>query len=225
MEFNYSIYLHKIQINWHFNKNYYISCEKILVFYLKKMDLTELNEKLKENGIDTSNWGKWSTKDLKSLQNEITKGECKLEVIDWVLTRVVNLVWVDIFHTNKEGVLYNLREIKQVLKDGTENIREFEHSVWEKILWNETPISAMRRWIHDVLSVDNFVDIRKGTQNRLSKASKSYPNLNNLYNRFWFTAKLNNDQFKSKWYTEVKKDKTSYFEWNIIEVEVEEVEK
>ena len=93
------------------------------------MDLTELNEKLKENGIDTSNWGKWSTKDLKSLQNEITKGECKLEVIDWVLTRVVNLVWVDIFHTNKEGFLYSLGEIKQVLKDGIDNIREFEHWV------------------------------------------------------------------------------------------------
>ena len=60
---------------------------------------------------------------------EITKGECKLEVIDGVLTRVINLVGVDIFHTNKEGVLFNLRETKQVLKNGTETVREFEHSV------------------------------------------------------------------------------------------------
>ena len=135
------------------------------------------------------------------------------------------LVGVDIFHTNKEGVLFNLRETKQVLKNGTETVREFEHSVWEKMVWNETPISALRRWIHDVLSVDNFVDIRKGTQNRLSKASTSYPNLSVLYNRFWFTAKLNNDQFKSKWYTEVKKDKTTYFEWNIVEVVIEEEKK
>jgi hypothetical protein len=46
-----------------------------------------------------------------------------------VLTRVINLVGVDIFHTNKEGVLFNLRETKQVLKNGTETVREFEHSV------------------------------------------------------------------------------------------------
>lgn len=189
------------------------------------MALTELNEKLNENGIDISAWGKWDSKDLKSLQNEITKGECKLEVIDGVLTRVINLVGVDIFHTNKEGVLFNLRETKQVLKNGTETVREFEHSVWEKMVWNETPISAMRRWIHDILSVENFVDIRKGTQNRLSKASTSYPNLSVLYNRFWFTAKLNNDQFKSKGYIETKKDKTTYFEWNIVEVVVEEEKK
>lgn len=185
------------------------------------MVLKELNEKLNESWIDISDWGKGNHKDIKSLQQELQNWECSLEVLDWVLTRVVSLVWVDIFHTDKNGVKYNLRETKQVFKNGTEESRNFEHSVGEKMEWNETPITAMRRWLRDVLDLKGFVDIKKWTQNRMSKLSTSYPGLTSQYVRYWFTAKLNNDQFKPEGYIEKQKDKTLYFEWNIVE-EVEE---
>lgn len=186
------------------------------------MTLDELNEKLTQNSIDTSDWWSSGKKDIQSLLDELNKWRCELEVIDWVLTRIISLVWVDIYHTDNNDLKYNLREIKQVLKNGTEVINDFDHSVWLKMEGTETPITAMRRWMREILKLKWFVDIKKWTKNRINKTSKSYPGLASQYIRYWFSAKLNNDQFNPDWYIDKQKDKTFYFEWNRVEKSEEE---
>ncbi|MDD4151951.1 MAG: hypothetical protein PHR68_05020 [Candidatus Gracilibacteria bacterium] len=167
-------------------------------------------------GINIELWGIKDSKNINSLEEEISKGECILKIIDGVLMRVVNIIRADIFYNSSDGKTYNLREVKQVFNDGHERIRNLDSSVSEKIKLGEKPFDAVIRGIQEELNIMNIININYCKTEEKIEDSISYPGLKSIYIKHWFTAILTDEQFNSAGYIEKQDDKSTFFSWNEI---------
>ena len=90
--------------------------------------LKKLEKILKDNGVDISKWGKGEAKTLNHLLQELIKDECKLEIKDGKVIRIVHALSINVIYKGEV-----LKEEYQRFKDGRIRKRKMDCSVAEKI--------------------------------------------------------------------------------------------
>ena len=190
----------------------------MLNFNQKKDDFTEnLRKQLESAGIDTSIWGTGQAKTLTHLQNEIQDGETVLitdqtgKIIRQVLVGVAI-----IYYDSPDGKKYQLREDKQIFKDGRQRKRNLKEAVSEKMKPNENPTEAMSRGISEELGISSKINLTKLGVDEKTFTSPSYPGLVSKYVYHRFQVMLDDEQFNPKGYIENQSDKSTYFIWKAI---------
>ena len=187
---------------------------------LDKNNSTEINDlrnQIESTGIDTSQWGKGSSKTLEHLKKEIDNKETILiKDKNGELLRKVVVGCADIYHETQEGEKFRLIEEKQIFKDGRERKRDLGQAVSEKIQIGEDTEEAMLRGIEEELGIKGEIDLEKNGEDIEIKTSDSYPGLKSQYENHRFTVFLNSSQFNLGGYIEEQEDKSTYFIWNKI---------
>ena len=105
-------------------------------------------------GVDTKLYGTGDKKDLEDLFVEINSGESDLfEIEDGSLLRVIRTVNLFLFHKKNNNEFEFLREREQIFSDGRVKIRNLIPSLSEKRKFDEDPILALQRGIHEELGI------------------------------------------------------------------------
>lgn len=183
---------------------------------LQKIELATdtLKTQLENAGVDISSWGTGKAKTLEHLQKEIEEGETVLTTNEsGELIRLLTVASADIIYTSKDGKQYQLKEEKQIFKDGRERQRNFEHAISEKIKLKEDPEMAIARGIKEELGIESVIDLIKIEDTKNLVESPSYPGLKTEYNMHKFKAALNDEQFNPDGYVEIQDGLTTYFIW------------
>jgi len=178
------------------------------------LSIEQLREQLEGAGIDTSIWGTGEAKTLANLQREIEHGETVLTTGETgELMRKVVMGGADIYYESPNGVVYRLKEEKQVFNDGRERRRDYGHAVSEKMKPNEDAIEGMIRGIQEELGIGGAINLVQTDEDEQTLMSPSYPGLKSQYLRYKFRALLNDEQYCEEGYIEEDYDKTTYFVW------------
>lgn len=181
------------------------------------MTREEVTSLLRTHNVPTETWGTGKAKTFEHLLQELDSGEASLVEIDGVLTRRAEGSIVSVFYGESPHVWF-LREHQQVFSDGRIRTRDLDTSVGEKLSPNENPLSGAWRALVEELGFSYedtvrlvFVPEKKRVKGPVP--SDSYPGLQTLYIMYPFTVHLPTRLFKPEGYTEVQKDKTTYFIW------------
>jgi hypothetical protein len=184
-------------------------------------DLIEMIRQTDPN-INLKLWGKEDAKTATHLVDEVNNGECTLEIIDGILYRNIEVVSISIYYQKKKTLI--LRETEQIFTDGRPRIRKLpdQCSVAEKMkIGKETPLEATLRAINkEELSEIKAIPITE-SQLRFIRTiqrenpSSSYPGIITNKTIHIFECSLLEEQFNPEGYTEVQKDKTTYFRWTL----------
>lgn len=178
-------------------------------------ELRNLATTLRDAGISINEWGRGQAKTLRHLASEIAAGETVLEHDDQGhLVRKVVVGGADVYYRSPEGVLFRLREARQVFKDGRERQRDLGHAVAEKMKPDENPEQAMIRGIEEELGICGPLELEDLGTSEQTIESPSYPGLKSQYIQHKFRVTLSDDQYDPDGYAEEQTDKTTYFEWN-----------
>lgn len=171
--------------------------------------------RLTEHAIPFENWGKGSAKTLDHLINEVAEGETVLEVAaSGELVRKVSITYVDVWHTDPSGRRWKLVEEKQVFKDGRERRRTLDGSIAEKLKAAEVPDQHMvNRAIREELGIEGDVSAVANGSSEVTQDSPSYPGLTMKAVNHYFSAELDEAQYKPEGYVEHQADKDNYFVW------------
>lgn len=170
----------------------------------------DLNGLLATLGIKTDGWVGRVT----DLYNEVTRGDCRLTIENGVLHRHVNGVVIKCFYTNREGERFQLREERQVFRNG--QVRERGHLfVAEKLQFNESPEHGALRGLLEELQISG-PDIKVTSHPEENKCdtidSPTYPGIQSTYNTFVFYCEIPESHYRSS-YVEVQEDKQTFFSW------------
>lgn len=148
------------------------------------------------------------SKSFEALMSEIREKEC---YIQWEGDRPLRWVNVAEVHvTAHDG--RQLRELKQVFRDGTVRERGFDWCA-EKIKVSEAPLSAAVRCMAEELGLK--IDRRRfypREKQEVVKASDSYPGLPSRYVIHSFGLVLKPKEWREQ-YIEEQADKRTYFGW------------
>jgi len=184
----------------------------------KSIELNELISILSDAKIPLESWGKGKAKTIDHLMSEIENGEAKLIINELgKIERHINVATVIVTHTDKDGVIYSLREEKQIFKDGRVRERNFPTSVSEKFKENESPEEAGRRALSEELDIHQIEEFTQLAPCSNVEESQSYPGLSTYHNKYPFTAKIGVEEFSQNGYIEEQSDKTNYFVWDIVD--------
>lgn len=179
------------------------------------VNLSELTNKLKEYNVPVDHWGTGSAKTITHLLNELKNDECVIVDEGGYLVRYIEFVGVEVFYTDKDGVLYVLREDRQEFKDGRTRRRSMMSSVAEKMKAGEDPLESAMRGIEEELNFVVSSDQLKMEANLdYDAGSQSYPGLKTKYKGHKFTCFINEQQYEPKGYIEVQEDKSTFFIWH-----------
>jgi len=180
---------------------------------IKIKDKKELIAILKDNGIDFSKWGAGEAKTIDNLWNEISNGETVIEddFRKQGLIRTIKVVAADVYSRNRT---YILEEYKQVFSDGRKRKRNLSTSVSEKMFTYEYGMleEALKRMLKEELDIsvkDNY-KYKLNMAYPKTNESESYPGLDSAKYLYVFDVDL--EEYEEE-YTEVQKDKTTYFRW------------
>ena len=176
--------------------------------------IEELESKLKEYNIPYENWGKGYAKTVNHLLDELKNDECAIIDEQGYIIRYIEFVGVRVFYKDKSGVKYQLKEDRQVFKDGRERRRTMQSSVAEKMKFGEDADLSAVRGIKEELGID--IDPNQLIKRRdlfYDGGSQSYPGLKSKYKGHVFNCTLIDSQYKPEGYVEVQKDKSTYFIW------------
>lgn len=178
------------------------------------MTKEELVSLLTKANISLDKWGTGKAKSVDHLFREIEAGETRL-VWRHGLLRVVCVVGVSVHHVEKGETLY-LREVKQMLADGRERLRDLAATVWEKRLIGESPEEAAYRGLREELGlvgVPLVSALGVHRDERKRKDSSSYPDLPTEYWYDKFCVIVPPDFFRPEGYKMREDGVTSHFEW------------
>jgi hypothetical protein len=188
----------------------------IYIYICNMITKEKLIEILELYDIPLDKWGRNSAKTVNHLLNEINDNESTLEVKDNNLIRRVEFIGVKIFYTEND-ITYQLKEEKQVFKDGRTRVRNISSSVSEKKMKSEDPINAVIRGVKEEL---NIVINRNKVITDFTKIhedeSLSYPGLFSIRKGYYYIYHFNKEQFNSEGYIENQSDKSTYFKWTQI---------
>lgn len=169
---------------------------------------------LNEHHIDTTLWGQGGMKTVGHLLKEIEEGDSVLTVDgSGNLLRHTSVTTAQVYYENEVHEKMHLVEDRQVFTDGRERKREMKESVAEKMKADEDPEKAIARGISEELGISGAFSVEKLNSTEETMESKSYPGLTAQFIRHNFQILLQKEQFKPEGYTEVQKDKTTYFVW------------
>lgn len=175
------------------------------------IDNTEdLKKVLDDNNIDYSPWnGSNGSKSVESLYKEIEDGESVMDINDGELVRSVFVVKVDVVYKDKQ-----LKESKQVFKDGYVKVRDIDFAVSEKRLDGEDGIISAVRGVKEELGLDikkeRFVSLDEECQ---LKVSNSYIGLKSNICMIRYRLELMDEEYNPKGYIERQSEKDIYFDW------------
>ena len=176
-------------------------------------NLPQLIEILHAAGIDTSLFGKGSAKTLKDLKKEIDLGESILLYnANNELIRCVEIVTADVFYRDDNGNIWQLKEEKQIFKDGRIKIRVREKALSEKVRPGENSHEAIRRGLKEELGISPK-EIERKEKSLQSFISWSYPGLQSTYISHHFIVEIEEKDFHRDGYREEQEEKTIYFVW------------
>ena len=166
--------------------------------------------------IDLKQWGREQSKTVTHLLNDVVDGEATLELLDRTIYRSIEIVSISIYSPTDTHML--LREERQIFSDGRVRIRNLPDncSVAEKIkfLHNETPEDSTIRAISEELNITIASDQLNYTYSNHSQSlSNSYPCIITKNKIHTFKCTLTPEQYNPKGYTEIQKDKITYFKW------------
>ena len=184
---------------------------------LQPLTKQTLVNQLNNFGIDTKLWGTGEAKTVDHLLKELEDGESRLVKSKDKLIRQLRIVSIDVSYTNPDGILYKLKEDRQVFNDGRIRKRNLTSAVHEKMLPHEHAIQCAHRAMQEELGIGDIFNLYERKACMFSRISNSYPGLESQYLQFPFSLELNHDQFKPEGYREVQTDKTTYFIWKQID--------
>jgi hypothetical protein len=179
-----------------------------------KLTKQELIKLLNKYHIPYQNWGKNKAKPIEKLVEELKTNECSLVEKEGNLVRIVSLAVLDVFY-KKENKIYKLYETKQIYKNGRTVIRNLPHSVYEKLKPVEDPIQGAKRALQEELGISSDIEIVEKEVTMGIQMGMSFPGLLNNDTQYFFEVILPHSEFNPQGYTEIQKDKTNYFEWNL----------
>ena len=174
--------------------------------------LKKLEKILKDNGVDISKWGKGEAKTLNHLLQELIKDECKLEIKDGKVIRIVHALSINVIYKGEV-----LKEEYQRFKDGRIRKRKMDCSVAEKIHDDEIKDlnKAVKRALSEELRIKDISDdqITKLPQISRTRPSGSYPGTDMDMVLYKFNVVLKYHQYDPHGYVEHQEDKDTYFVW------------
>lgn len=184
--------------------------------------LGEMVTLLQQHGIPVESWnGTGGTKTPEDLFHELEEGETTLEIIEGKVLRTVNVVAVDITHTDTDGTVWKLWEARQVSKkDGSVKTRpDLRGAVAEKMKATENPQEAALRGASEELGIGAGLSVTDSELVTELKPTKTYPGLDTQYNIHVVHAEMSSDAFRPNneegyAYKEEQASKTTYFVWD-----------
>ena len=177
------------------------------------MDVRELSVLLISKGVPTEQWGRGKAKNLSDLFEEIRDGESKLEMIAGALTRHLEACAINVF-ADIGGSRKRLVELKQILSDGRERVRNLDTSLGEKLRPGEAPNSAARRALREELGIDVEAEfVSQLSLTRGPQESESFPGLPSVYVFHRFDILLPNAYVAVNGYVIKEKNKTVHYGW------------
>lgn len=165
---------------------------------------------LKQHNIPIEKWGLGQSKTIEHLFKELQDGECRLEYENKELVRYIDFVGIKVFYKDMF-----LIEDHQEFKDGRIRKRNTKFSVAEKMKPGEIPLVSVIRGMQEELGIE-ISENQITSENIINHEgiySRSYPGLKAKYNEYPFTCHINNSQFNPDGYTEIQKDKSTFFKW------------
>ena len=164
-------------------------------------------------GLPIETWGSDGAKSVRSLHDEYLKGKTRLHMLpDRGLVRRVRVAWVDVFGVNQQGQTVRLKEDRQELEDGSVRRRNLVSSLGEKVLRGEANWQAAERALSGELGVRYTTVSFVGYQESF-RLSDSYPGLDAYWEDNYFTAFLDQSDFRPEGYVEYQADKTNFHTW------------
>ena len=189
------------------------------------MEKAELISLLKKHAVPIELWGIGEAKTDDDLLEEVNKHDCKLEVRNGILVRIILCVEVNIYArvTQANGASaenFHLREVKQVFKDSRVRDRSFKSaSMSEKRKPYESNLLAVQRGLFEELNFNDPRLYRLSSpvviRNKLALESYcSFPGLTTfIEERATFNCTIDPLLFVASGYVVEEEKKTTYFEW------------
>ena len=182
---------------------------------------TELEEILTKYNIDPTEYGKNKAKTLDHLLKEILDFETILYDLEGKLVRVLTLSTAKVYY-KQEGsdAVLELREDKQVFKDGRMRVRNLDPSISEKFKMGENEKDCILRALVEELGMhlDSPYEIEYLRMDKEENLSPSYPGLLSIYHLHRFNITIPEIEYNKEGYMEKQKDKTTYFSWKKINI-------
>lgn len=175
---------------------------------------------LRQHQILPEKWGTGGAKTVDHLLKEILDGETVLEVEpSGELIRKLAIATIDVHYVDDaSGKRFQLKESKQIFKDGQQRVRNLKMSLAEKLKANESPNEEMvARALQEELGISGDLQITPGETSEEMVESPSYPGLMTKTRIYRFSIKLNPDQYNPDGYSEHQIDKETYFVWKLLE--------
>lgn len=171
----------------------------------------DLSHCLSQYQIDPS---RWKGSSVAYLFQEVTTGECILELKNGKLHRKVNVVSVHCFHTNHNQEKFRLIEEKQILEGGEERKRGYQF-VSETMKKDENPSEAAVRALAEELSINDpelKFEATPDLDELKTKESSTYVGMECTYHVRHFKTEIPIRLFKQR-YVEVEAGTATHFTW------------
>lgn len=169
-----------------------------------------LSEVLLDHGINTDNWShELGKKSIIDLQAEIDSGEARLELIEGILTRIVNVVAI-VVNVRLGDKLFILVEDQQIFFTGAIRQRGLRN-ISEKLKPGETPLAAAHRALQEEIGLDFDGEWISIGEEMKQQNSPSYPGLNSCYQIFNYQIILAAPDLSKLRFAEVMSEKISLF--------------
>ena len=174
---------------------------------------------LRQHKILPEKWGIGGAKTVDHLLKEILDGETVLEIEpSGELIRKLAIATINVYYIDDEsGQSFQLKESKQIFKDGRERVRNLKMSLAEKLKVNESPNEEMvARALQEELGISGNLQTTPGEMGEEIVESPSYPGLMTKTKVYRFSIMLSSDQYNPDGYSEHQKDKDTYFVWKLV---------
>lgn len=176
--------------------------------------IDELLALMQRAQLPIETYGTGSAKTLLHLLKEINDGESLITVDpSGKLHRQVNAVALNVFHTDKQGLVWKLKETRQVFKSGRVRERQLESSIGEKLKPGEEMQAAAERALREELGILQIESLRFLGSTTDTWPAVSYPGLSTTYGTHRYDSVIGAESFSADGYVEVQEDKTNYYTW------------
>lgn len=172
---------------------------------------SELNNLLYQHQIDPTKW----IKTPQNLFKEVQERDCILGLEDGQLHRKVQVAHIKCFYTNNHGEKLQLKEDRQVFKNGNVRERGFQF-VAEKIQFGEPPKDAALRGLSEELQIFgpdiDVVPLEEENIFERRASSNTYVGIASSYQVYVFKCDIPHNHYRDS-YVEVQEEKQTFFSW------------
>jgi hypothetical protein len=178
------------------------------------MDTYTLFALLLKHDVPLSLWGTGEAKTMQDLLKELNEEQSLLVETETGLLQTYTRSGLNVYHDDGTRV-WNLRELKQVFRDGSITQRRRLTSIGTNLKRCEEPIDAAYRALNEELGIsDHLPLIAKPMIVQHRVPSISFPGIDTIYTVHIFDVFLPARHYKPGGYVERQDHKTSYFVWS-----------